>query len=80
VAGTEPALVLGVTTKETEMTNRTWTVTFQGKTVTFEQDYNVENGSVAQRGTTMARPLDVFLAGLAKMREAGAKIEEGTRS
>jgi hypothetical protein len=61
------------------MTNRTWTITLNGKTVKFEQDYNVPNGSVAQAGTTMVRPLDVFLAGLAKMIESGAVVEEGSR-
>jgi hypothetical protein len=61
------------------MTNRTWTITLNGKTATFEQDLNVENGAVAERGTTMTRPLDVFLAGLERMRAAGATVIEGER-
>jgi hypothetical protein len=61
------------------MTNKTWTVTLNGKTIVYEQDYNVPSGKVAQRGTTMERDLDVFLAGLDKMRAAGAVIVEGSR-
>lgn len=62
------------------MTNKTWTVTMGSKTVVYEQDYNVTNGSVAERGTTMTRPLDVFLAGIERMRAAGAVVVEGSRS
>ena len=60
------------------MINKTWTITLAGKTVTYEQDYNVPDGKVAQQGTTMARPLDAFLDGLERMRAAGAVIVEGT--
>jgi hypothetical protein len=61
------------------MTNRTWTVTLGEKNVVYEQDYNVLDGSVAQRGSSMTLPLDVFLAGLDKMRAAGSTIVEGSR-
>jgi len=61
------------------MTNRTWTITFRGHTVTYDQDYDVPNGNVGERGTTMMRSLDVFLDGLRKMEEGGAEIVVGTR-
>lgn len=60
-------------------TNKTWTITLNGKTATYEQDYNVPNGSVAVAGSTMVRQLDEFLAGLDRMRAAGAIVVEGTR-
>lgn len=61
------------------MKNRTWTISYNGKTVVYEQDFGVENGSVALRGTTMARPLDVFLDGVRRMKDAGAVVVEGSR-
>ena len=61
------------------MKNRTWTISYNGKTVVYEQDFGVENGSVAQRGTTMALPLDVFLDGVERMRASGAVVVEGFR-
>jgi len=59
--------------------NRKWTVTMGAKTMIYEQDYNVPGGKVAPAGSTMAMPLEVFLAGLAKMRAAGAVVVEGSR-
>lgn len=61
------------------MKNKTWTISLNGTTVVYEQDFGVENGSVAQQGTTMARPLDVFLAGVERMKAAGAVVVEGSR-
>jgi hypothetical protein len=61
------------------MKNTTWTITIGAKTLKFEQDFDVENGSVAQEGTTMSRPLNVFLDGLEKMKQAGAVVVVGAR-
>jgi hypothetical protein len=56
---------------------KTWTVTLHGKTQTYEQD--VPGGKVYIEHTTMYRDEPVFLAGLEKMRAAGAVIVESTR-
>lgn len=62
------------------MTNKTWTVTLNGRTQVYEQDLDVVDGKVALQGSSMCYELPVFLQGIEKMRGMGGVIVEGTRA